>query len=351
MRAMADTPIRVGFVGAGNNTRKLHIPKLKAQPGVEMVAVANRSKESGERVAKEFGIARVAGDWREVVNAPDVDAICIGTWPYMHAELTIAALEAGKHVLCEARMAMNAAEGRRMLEASRKKPNLVTQLVPGPPTLELDPTIKRLVAEGYVGDVQAVEIHATQQARFADVGEGLHWRQDVRLSGNNVLNMGIWYETMMRWVGPVKSVMSMTKIAVPKRKDDTGAMHEVKVPDHVDILGRLGGAGVVHLRFSSLTAFAPAPGAWIYGTEGTLRIEPEAKRLSGARRGDKELKEIAIPAEQRIGWRVEEEFVSAIRGREKISHTTFEDGVRYMEFTDAVTKSAASGQAVEVTPL
>ena len=82
---MTDKPIRVGFVGAGANTRKHHIPKLKAQPGVELVAVANRSKESGERVAKEFGIARVHGDWREVVEAKDVDAVCIGTWPYMHA--------------------------------------------------------------------------------------------------------------------------------------------------------------------------------------------------------------------------------------------------------------------------
>ena len=62
-------------------------------------------------------------------------------------------------------------------------------------------------------------------------------------------------------------------------------------------------------------------------------------------------REIAIPAEQRIGWRVEEEFVNAIRGTEKITRTNFEDGVRYMEFTDAVTKSAASGQAVEVADL
>ena len=351
MRAMADTPIRVGFVGAGGNSRLHHIPKLKAQPGVELVTVVNRSKESSERVAKEFGIGRVSTDWREVVNAPDVDAICIGTWPYTHAEMTIAALEAGKHVLCEARMAMNAAEGRRMLEAARKRPNLVTQLVPGPPSLEIDPTITRLVAVGYVGEVQTVEVHATQQGRFADVGEGLHWRQDVRLSGNNVLNMGIWYETMMRWVGPVKTVMAMTRIAVPRRKDESGALHEVKVPDHVDILGRLGKGAVAHLRFSALTALAPAPEAWIYGNEGTLRIEPGAKRLSGGRRGDKELKEITIPKEQRIGWRVEEEFVNAIRGREKIGLTTFEDGVRYMEFTDAVAKSAASGQAVDVKEL
>jgi predicted dehydrogenase len=347
---MTDRTIRV-FIGAGRNTRVRHIPGFQKQPGVELVAVANRSRESGERVAKEFGIARVANDWRDIVSARDIDAVCIGTWPYTHCEMTIAALEAGKHVLCEARMAMNAAEGRRMLEAARKKPNLVTQLVPGPPSLELDPTIARLVAEGYVGEVQAVEIHATQQARFADVGEGLHWRQDIRLSGNNVLNMGIWYETMMRWVGPAKSVAAMTKIAVPRRKDASGAMHEVKVPDHVDILARLGSGGVAHLRFSALTAFAPAPEAWVYGTEGTLRIEPGAKRVSGGRRGDKQLAEIAIPAEQRIGWRVEEEFVNTIRGREKTKLTTFEDGVRYMEFTDAVAKSAASGQAVEVKAL
>ena len=114
---MTNQTIRVGFVGAGANTRLHHLPKLRAQPGVELVAVANRSKESGERVAKEFGIARVHDDWREVVRAPDVDAVCIGTWPYTHCEMTLAALAAGKHVLCEARMAMNAAEGRQMLEA------------------------------------------------------------------------------------------------------------------------------------------------------------------------------------------------------------------------------------------
>jgi predicted dehydrogenase len=160
--------------------------------------------------------------------------------------------------------------------------------------------------------------------------------------------MGIWYETMMRWTGPARRVMAMTKIAVPRRKDEAGAWHDVKVPDHVDILATLGSGAVAHLRFSSLTALAPPPEAWIYGGEGTLRIEPEAKRLSGGRRGDKALAEIPIPAEQRIGWRVEEEFINAIRGREKIALTTFEDGVRYMEFTDAVAKSAASGQAVDI---
>ena len=348
---MADKTIRVGFVGAGANTRKHHIPKLKAQPGVELVAVANRSKESGERVAKEFGIPRVESDWRAVVEAHDIDAICIGTWPYMHRELTVATLRAGKHVLCEARMAMNAAEGRQMLEASRNAPSLVAQLVPAPHTLEVDRAVKRLLADGYAGEVHALEVQATQQARFADLGDAMHWRQDVRLSGNNVMNMGIWYEAVMRWLGPARTVMAMSKIAVPRRRDETGAWHEVKVPDHVDILVTFKGGAVGHLRFSSLTALAPPAEAWIFGSEGTLRVEPDAKRLSGGRRGDPALAEIAVPAAERIGWRVEEEFVNAIRGRERITHTSFEDGVRYMEFTDAVTRSATTGQAVDVLPL
>jgi predicted dehydrogenase len=276
--------------------------------------------------------------------------VCIGTWPYMHREITTAALDAGKHVLCEARMAMNAAEGRQMLEASRRAPQLVAQLVPAPHTLEVDSTLKSLIAEGYVGEVLAVEVQALQ-GRFVEKDAPLHWRQDIALSGHNVLNMGIWYEAVMRWLGPAKRVMAMTKVAVPRRRDAGGALQDVKVPDHLDILVDFARGGVGHLRFSSITALAPASEAWVFGTEGTLRLEADARRLSGGRRGDRALSEIAIPVERRIGWRVEEEFVNAIRGREKITHTTFEDGVRYMEFTDAVAKSAASGQAVEVAEL
>lgn len=343
--------IRVGFVGAGKNTRSRHIPGFQKQTGVELVAVANRSRESGERVAKEFGIARVYDDWRDLVRASDVDAVCIGTWPYTHCEMTLAALAAGKHVLCEARMAMNAAEGRRMLEASRRASGLVAQLVPSPPTLELDATLTALLGEGYVGEVLAVELAATQNARFVDREEPLHWRHDVALSGHNVMNMGIWYEAMLRWLGPAHRVMAMAKIAVPQRRDESGALRDVKIPDHLEILATLRHGAVARLRFSSVAALGPAGDVWIFGTDGTLRLDAEAKRLFGGRRGDKALAEIPIPAERRVGWRVEEEFVNAIRGREKVSRTTFEDGVRYMEFTDAVASAIALGRGVDVASL
>ncbi|HUZ18670.1 MAG TPA: Gfo/Idh/MocA family oxidoreductase, partial [Spirochaetia bacterium] len=102
--------LRIGIVGAGRNTRSRHIPGLRAIPGVEISAVCNRTRESSERAARELGIPRVYPTWEELVRAEEVDAVVIGTWPYMHCPITVAAIEAGKHVLCEARMAMNGAE-------------------------------------------------------------------------------------------------------------------------------------------------------------------------------------------------------------------------------------------------
>src|SRR4051794_33151952 len=97
--------LKLGFIGAGGIARSQHLPNLKKIDGVKMVAVANRSRESSESVAKEYGIHEVMDDWKPLIARPDLDAIFIGTWPYMHREMSIAALKAGKHVFCQARMA------------------------------------------------------------------------------------------------------------------------------------------------------------------------------------------------------------------------------------------------------
>src|SRR5436190_19140112 len=117
---MAQQRVRIGIIGAGGIVRQRHYPGLKKIPGVELVVVANRSRESSERAAAEFGIPEIRTDWREVLAMPDLDAVLIGTHPSLHAEATIAALEAGKHVFCQARMARNYAEARAMYQKSRE---------------------------------------------------------------------------------------------------------------------------------------------------------------------------------------------------------------------------------------
>ena len=128
LSAVAAAPIRVGVIGAGDNTKRYHIPLLQQIEGVEVTTVVNRSPESTARAGDLFGIHGRASSWREVVDDPDVDAVVIGTWPYMHRDITLAALAAGKHVLTEARMAMNSKEAAEMLSAARNAPHLVAQV-------------------------------------------------------------------------------------------------------------------------------------------------------------------------------------------------------------------------------
>ena len=116
--------LRIGIVGAGANTRSRHIPGFQEIDGVEVVAVCNRSRESGQKAADEFGIPTVYDNWKQLVEADDVDAVCVGTWPYLHCDISIATLEANKHILTEARMAMNLEEARRMQAAAAPRPRV-----------------------------------------------------------------------------------------------------------------------------------------------------------------------------------------------------------------------------------
>ena len=141
--------VRVGIVGAGANTTTRHIPLLQAIDGVGIVGVANRSEDSSAAVARHFGLPKTYEHWEQAVADPDTNTIVIGTWPYLHCPVTLAALDAGKHVLTEARMAMNAVEARRMLDASLAKPELVAQVVPSPITLFADATIRGHIAEAF----------------------------------------------------------------------------------------------------------------------------------------------------------------------------------------------------------
>ena len=341
---MAQQTVKVGIIGAGENTRSRHIPGLQAIEGVEIIGVCNRSQESSQRVADEFDIPKTYDNWQEAIGDPDTNAIVIGTWPYMHCRATVATLRADKHVMCEARMAMNAKEAHIMRMASRQKTHLIAQIVPSPMTLRVDNTIKRLIAEGYIGDVLAIEARAG--GAFLDSESALQWRQDFDLSGLNIMSMGIWYEALMRWVGEATRIMAMGKTFVKMRPDDDDVMRSVRIPEHIDVVGDLACGAQLHIQVSNVAGLAGAPEVYIFGSNGTLRFS--GNKLYGGQKGDTELSEIDIPDSEAGGWRVEEEFVNAIRGGEVITHTDFDTGVKYMEFTEAVTRSMQSGTAISL---
>ncbi len=339
-------PIRVGVIGAGANTRLRHIPGLQAIEGVEVVAVCNRSSESGWRVADAFGIPRVETDPAAILDDPDIDAVCIGTWPYRHREYAVRALDAGKHVLTEARMAMDAAEAREMLEASRRSPGLVAQIVPAPLDLRSWRTIRRLVEDGTLGEVREAHVDVLS-ATSLDAAAPLHWREQRRYSGTNTMTLGLYVEALHRWLGPTRRVLADAATFVTHRVDqEAGAPAEVDVPDSLGVLAVMERGTRVSYRVSTVTAAARGSGVSLYGSKGTLHWQA-GDRMTFAPLGAE-----PAPLEPDPGtaqeWQVEADFVASIRDGAPVTLTNFEDGLLYMRVTEAVTRSRLEGRAVDL---
>lgn len=333
--------IRIGFVGAGGNTRLKHIPGFRAIDGVELVAVANRSLASAEKVARESGIGRAVADWRAVVEAPEVDAVCIGTWPDTHAELTIAALRAGKHVLCEARMARNTAEAEAMLTEARRRPELVTQIVPSPYTLRFDAKVKELLAAGVLGDLREVQATFTG-GQFARADAPMSWRLDREISGVNTLSLGIFYEVFLRWLDREPEwVVADAAVFTPRRRDEAGSLREVGTPESLTVLGRYDGATRLVMHFSGVEAARPRGEFRLNGSKACLWLDVLGKELWMAGSG-RTAEKVDVPALPDEGWNVEADFIASIRTGAPVRLTDFATGLRYMRFTEAAWKSWSS---------
>lgn len=331
--------INIGIIGAGGIVKSRHLPGLRSIENVRVLAVANRSRASGEAVSREWGIPRVCDDWRDVVAMPDVQAVIIGTWPYMHAEMSVAALEAGKHVFCQARMARTAAEAREMLACARKHPGQVAMLCPPPMGMRGDRLVRRLIADGFLGSLR--EVHATGfSAANLDPEAPLHWRQDFELQGYNTLTLGMWIEVIHRWVGPHRGLMAVVKTHTPRRRHaGTGEWVSVRIAESVAIAAELESGAVASYHFSGVAANAPHNRIELFGTAGTLIYDLETDEILGAAAHENGLGPLPIPEELAQEWAVEADFVRAIREGTPVE-PSFEDGLGYMEFTEAVYRSA-----------
>jgi predicted dehydrogenase len=337
---MSSSEIRIGIVGAGQITRTRHLPGFQGLAGVKVAAVCNRTRETTARVARDFEIPKLYSNWEDLVADPGVDAVVIGAWPYLHCSVTLAALDAGKHVLTQARMAMNAREAQRMCDRAEESPRLIAMVVPSPYGLTGDAFMRSLIAGGQIGKLRELHVHALSD-QLADRETPLGWRQMTRYSGFNMLSLGIVYETVLRWVAPANRVLAYASKIIPQRFDpEQGKKARVGTPDSVQVLTTQedGSCGVY--RLSSVVWHDNTMAIALYGSEGTLIYDLLRDEIRGGQRGDEGLRVLRIPDSQRGGWNVEADFVAAIRGERPVTHTSFSTGVRYMQFTEAVARSS-----------
>ncbi len=335
------SPLRIGFVGAGAIVRQRHLPNLLSLPGVEIAAVVNSSPESSARfVAEQAPSAMPLNSWQELVSHPDIDIVWIGTTPHLHAPVTIAALNAGKHVFCQARMAPDLAAAKEMAAASEARPELVTMLCPPPHGMKGAKTVRRLLAEGSIGTPLHLHLNSFS-ASYADPATPAHWRQRRDLSGLNVMTLGIFVEVLHNWIGPITHATARGRVVHASRNGVP-----IDVPDILNVLCRFGNGVEGVLEFSGVARFAPNDSLQIYGSEGSLTYDFVTDEIRLARIGGSAPEIVPIPEAELGAWTVEADFIRAVRepgvGRPS---PTFKEGVAYMQVVQAVADSLAADQS------
>ena len=354
--------IGVGIIGAGGIALANHLPGFAYCPDTTVVALCDANPQILEEARKKTGIAAVETDYRKLIARDQVQAVVIATPNHVHAPMALAAIEDGKHVLCEKPIAMNLAEAKRMYDAAEKRG--VRHMTAF--TYRFVPAMRymaHLTGKGFIG-----RPYHFRAARFQDWGDRyLGWRQlkETAATGEmgDMLSHRIDYGHVL--LGPITRVVGKTR-----RFLDTRGGKAADVEDWVGVIAdfRIGATGMLE---STKLATGRGEGARsqdyceVNGEEGSLvyNLSSPLEILVG-KRGGSGLEKVAVPKEflkhpastrdssggdPLITFRYDQdaEFIDAIRNN-RPCWPSFADGARVQAVMDAVLTSEASQKWMEV---
>ncbi|MGA3056506.1 MAG: Gfo/Idh/MocA family oxidoreductase [Candidatus Limnocylindrales bacterium] len=333
--------MRVAVIGCGLiGTRRA---KVAVDSGDEVVVVADISADRAQAVA-EATRSKWTVSWPEIVSRDDIDVVVVSTSNDLLAEASIAALESGKHVLCEKPLGRNAAEATAIVAAAQAAGRLLKVGF----NHRHHPAIaaaRELVGEGAIGDVFAIRALYGHGGR---AGYEREWRANpARSGGGELLDQGVHIVDLARWfIGEIAQAQGYV-----------GTYHWPIQPveDNAFALLRASSGGIVSFH-TSWTQWKNAFRFEVLGTGGYLRIDGlggsyGTERLTLAKRNE----DSSPPVEETTSfegpdqsWRSEwQEFSTAI-GQNRQPLGNGDDGLAAARILDAIYESAASGNAVEV---
>ena len=184
--ARVDRILKVGLIGAGGIAAGAHIPGYQRTEGVELYAACDVIKERAEQMAAQYGIPHVFTEFERMLELPELDVVSVCTPPFAHKDAAIAALEAGKHVLCEKPMALDGTEAQAMVDAWRRsRPRFNNKFT--------------------VGFQSRWERHAQVLKRFVDAGElgDVYYARAVALRRRGVPAWGVFTNKAKNGGGPL----------------------------------------------------------------------------------------------------------------------------------------------------
>jgi predicted dehydrogenase len=350
---MSET-LGVAIVGTGTIANQ-HARALSRHTPARMVAVFDVLGDRAEEFAAKWQIPNVAKSLDEVLSRKDVDAAIVATPPFAHMEPTVAALEAGKHVLCEKPFALDPDEALRMTETAERTGKY---LAVASARLRCGAAMRRaqqLAASGRLGEVYHVR---SSQLRVRgrpgiDILQDVHWFIDSKRAGGGALiDIGVYQIDVMLWLlgNPrVRTVLCANKMGVG---DPAPAPLKQDVEDHSVVMFTCqnGSSGVLEITWSSNVSGADA--LLVFGTKAGLRFDPLTYIEPGHFNPRRAVEERVLPAGVGDGetegfGNVSQQFVDAVlAGRQP--YTPARDGLEVTRVMHAAYESARTGQAVQL---
>jgi predicted dehydrogenase len=338
--------LRVGVIGTGFGAL-VQIPAFRAEPRAEVVAVASGTPGKARRVAEALGVPHSFDDWTQLVTA-DLDLVSITTPPVLHRAMAVAALDAGRHVLCEKPMAMSAAEAEEMLgrgERARRVHAIDHELRFNPNRRK----VRTLLADGFVGAPRHVLLTAVNASRL-DPARPWNWWFDETRGGGLLGAVGSHQVDLLRyWLGEIVAASGTADAVVPTRPlPDGSGRRPVTADEFTTFSLRFRSGAVATVFLSCVAAHGVGPRAEVWGDAGYLLLDGD-DRLWGAR-GGQGLEELTEPEtrtpppgmEYASLWglsflRLAEHLVRAtLDGAPVAPAATFEDGLAVQRVLDAV---------------
>ncbi|MGI8880755.1 MAG: Gfo/Idh/MocA family protein [Jatrophihabitans sp.] len=303
---MSNDKLRVAVVGAGRWAVRSHIPGWQRDPRVEVVALADIDDGALAKAGKDFGIDRLESDWRALTDAPDIDVIDVVTGDSEHFAVSWAALESGKHVLCEKPVHHDyhkVVEAADIAEAKNLKTKLGFTFRYAPATMYA----AELIAQGHVGEPYMLNAYE-QNSQWLDPHTPLRQRRGTEsqeeIAVSSIEGYGAPVIDIMHWWmdAPLQSVVGTMRNFVPERViRDTGEMTRMNIDDGDMWIAEFGGGRLASVQSSYVTVGNyPGIEVRIYGSEGALilRLVEEAgicQTIKVATKDSVEFVELDIP--------------------------------------------------------
>lgn len=342
--------IRVGVIGCGKIAQVRHIPEYEANPDARIAALFDVNAERAHELAAVHGCTAY-DSLDELLADPTVDAVSVCTSNATHAETTIKALAAGKHVLCEKPMAITLEECEQMVDAARER-GLKLMIDQNQRFAKAHIRAKQLIDAGAIGTpltFRTVFGHGGPETWSVDPGTGSWFFDPKRAAMGAMADLGVHKTDLIQWLLGQTVVSATAKIATLDKRDAEGNL--VGVDDNALCIYQMSG-GAMGTMTASWTYYGPEDNSTvIYGTGGIMRIydDPVHSIQIDRANGERELYDVeAIQTnDNQTASGVIDAFVSCLVNDTEPA-VTGEGVLPAMRAVFACIESSATGQTVTI---